>query len=139
MIKVQELRSYTKSDGVPVWELDSYFYISKPELKNNMGTWYIVGEKHSPVYTELSDVLLPSVAWLNRKSLGIPILRYKYPTRMLETDHKGHDCGQVYYFRHIIDINGVIYPEWWIHDHIAEVKAELDAVKTEDLLLEMND
>ena len=137
MIKVQELRSYTKSDGVPVWEMDSYFYISKPELKNNMGTWYIVGEKHSPVYTELSDVLWADAVWINRKSLGIPILRYKYPTRVLEGDHKGHKCGQVYYFRHIIYINGVIYPEWWIVDHIAEVKAELDAVRTEDLLQEI--
>ena len=137
MIKVQELRSYTKSDDVPVWELDSYFYISKPELKNDMGTWYITGEKHSPVYTELSDVLWVDAVWYNRKSFGIPILRYKYPARMLESDHKGHSCGQIYYFRHIININGVIYPEWWIHDHIAEVKAELDAVRTEDLLQEI--
>ena len=137
MIKVQELRSYTKFDGVPVWELDSYFYIAKPELRNNMGTWYIVGEKLSPVYTELSDVLWADAVWINRKSLGIPILRYKYPTRVLEGDHKGHECGQVYYFRHIININGVIYPEWWIVDHIAEVKAELDAVRTEDLLQEI--
>lgn len=137
MIKIQELRSYTKSDGVPVWELDSYFYIAKPELRNNMGTWYIVGEKHSPVYTELSDVLWADAVWVNRKSLGIPILWYKYPTRVLEGDHKGYDCGQVYYFRHIININGVIYPEWWIYDHIAEVKAELDAVRTEDLLQEI--
>ena len=137
MIKVQEIRSYTKSDGVPVWELDSYFYISKPELKNDMGTWYIVGEKHSPVYHELSDVLLIGATWYNRKSLGIPIFRYKYPARILETDHKGHDCGQIYYFRHIININGVIDPEWWIYDHIAEVKAELDAVRTEDLLQEI--
>ena len=134
MIKVQELRSYTKSDGVPVWELDSYFYISKPELKNDMGTWYIVGEKHSPVYNELSDVFLVSAG---RGISGIPILRHKYPASVLRTDHKGHDCGQVYYFRYIIDINGVIYPEWWIYDHIAEVKVELDQVRTEDLLQEI--
>jgi len=134
MIKIQEIRSYTKSDGVPVWELDSYFYIAKPELKNDMGTWYITGEKHSPVYNELSDVLLISSAC---RSFGIPILRYKYPARVLRSDHKGHNCGQVYYFRHIININGVIYPEWWIYDHIAEVKAELDAVRTEDLLQEI--
>lgn len=138
MIKVQELRSYTRHKDVPNWELDSYFYIAKPELKNDRGIWNIVGEKHSPVYTyELGGALLLGASWYNRRWLGIPILRDKYPTRVLETDHKGHDCGQHYYFRHIININGVIYPEWWIYDHIAEVKVELDAVRTEDLLQEL--
>lgn len=139
MIKVQELRSYTRHESVPAWELDSYYYIAKPELKNYEGTWYIVGQKHSPV-SELSDVLWAD-AWnrcLSNGCIGgIPIVKNKYPVRVLGENRNGHECGQVYYLRHIININGVIYPEWWIYDHITEVKAELDAIKTEDLLQEI--
>ena len=121
MIKIQELRSY-ESYHNSAWEWDCTFYMSKPRLQQYAGIWYIVGE--DPASS------LKREGW-------VPLLKYRFPTRVLRADHRGHEKGQVYYIRYIIDINGVIYPEWWILDHMGEVRIELDRIRTEDMLREI--
>ncbi|MBO4531893.1 MAG: hypothetical protein J5767_14780 [Paludibacteraceae bacterium] len=109
--------------------------MSKPRLHQYDGIWYIVGEGDSRIH--LSDYAVPASSLYKKRERWIPLLQYRFPTRVLHADHCGHEKGQVYYVRYIININGVIYPEWWILDHIAEVKTELDQIKTEDLLQEI--
>ena len=134
MIKVQELRSY-ESYRNPVWELDCTFYMSKPRLHQYNGIWYIVGEGDARI--RQNDYAVPASSLYKKREGWVPLLQNRFPTRVLHEDHRGHEKGQVYYIRYIIDINGVIYPEWWILNHIAEVKIELDQVRTEDLLQEI--
>ena len=136
MIKIQEIRSYTKSDGVSVWEWDNTSYMSKPRLQQYDGIWYIVGEGYAK-FPQNNPV--PASSLYKKREGWVPLLRYRFPTRVLHADHRGHERGQVYYVRYIININGVIYPEWWILDHITEVKTELSDVCTEDLLQEIDD
>lgn len=111
------------------------FHMSKPRLQQYDGIWYIVGESDARILR--SNYPVPASSLYQKREGWVPLLRYRFPTRVLHDDHRGHEKGQVYYVRYIIDINGVIYPEWWIHDHIAEVKVKLDAVRTEDLLQEI--
>lgn len=134
MIKIQEIRSYDSYRN-PVWEWDCTFYMSKPRLQQYDGIWYIVGEGDARIRQR--DYPVPASSLYQKRAGWVPLLHYRFPTRVLHTDHREHKKGQVYYVRYIIDINGVIYPEWWILDHIAEVKIELDAVRTEDLLQEI--
>lgn len=134
MIKVQEIRSYGSYRN-PVWEWDCTFYMSKPRLHQHAGIWYIVGEADARI--RQCDYPVPASSLYRKCESWVPLLHYRFPTRILHEDHRGHEKGQVYYIRYIIDINGVIYPKWWILNHIAEVKVELDAVRTEDLLQEI--
>ena len=134
MIKVQELRSYGSYSN-PVWEWDCTFCMSKPRLHQYDGIWYIAGEGDARI--RQSDYAVPASSLYKKREAWIPLLHYRFPTRILHADHRGHEKGQVYYIRYIININGVIYPEWWILEHIAEVKAELDQIKMEDLLQEI--
>ena len=134
MIKIQELRSYGSYHD-PVWELDCTFYMSKPRLHQYNGIWYIVGEGDARI--RQNDYAVPASSLYQKREGWVPLLQYRFPTRVLHEDHRGHEKGQVYYIRYIIDINGVIYPEWWILNHIAEVKVALDQVRTEDLLQEI--
>ena len=134
MIKVQELRSYGSYHD-PVWEWDCTFYMSKPRLQQYDGIWYIVGEGDARIHQR--DYPVPASSLYKKREGWVPLLHHRFPTRVLHEDHRGHEKGQVYYIRYIININGVIYPEWWILDHITEVKVELDQVRTEDLLQEI--
>ena len=134
MIKIQEIRSY-ESYRNPTWEWDCTFHMSKPRLQQYDGIWYIVGEGDARIRRENYPV--PASSLYQKREGWVPLLHYRFPTRVLHADHRGHERGQVYYVRYIIDINGVIYPEWWILNHIAEVKVELDQVRTEDLLQEI--
>jgi len=132
MIKVQEIRSYESSCD-PMWEWDCTFYMSKPRLQQYDGIWYIVGEGDY----KFLDYPVPVISLYQKRERWLPLLKYRFPTRVLRADHHGHEKGQIYYIRYIIDINGVIYPEWWILNHISEVQAELSDVCTEDLLQEI--
>lgn len=136
MIKIQEIRSYDSYRN-PVWEWDCTFYMSKPRLQQYDGIWYIVGEGDARIRQR--DYPVPASSLYQKREGWVPLLHYRFPTRVLHEDHRGHKKGQVYYIRYIIDINGIIYPEWWILDHISEVQAELSDVCMEDLLKEMDD
>ena len=136
MIKIQELRSY-ESYHNSAWEWDCTFYMSKPQLQQYGGIWYIVGEGDARIYQ--NNYPVPASSLYKKREGWVPLLKYRFPTRVLRADHRGHEKGQVYYIRYIIDINGVIYPEWWILNHISEVQAELSDVCTEDLLQEIDD
>jgi hypothetical protein len=131
MIKVQELRNYF--DQKPVWELDRTFYMSKPRLHQYDGIWYIVGDSDY----KFLDYPVPAISLYQKREHWLPLLRYRFPVKILHTDYKGNKKGQAYYIRYIFNINGVIYPEWWILNHISEVQAELSDVCTEDLLQEI--
>ena len=134
MIKIQELRCYGSYHD-PVWEWDCTFNLSKPRLHQHDGIWYIVGEGDARIRQR--DYPVPALSLYRKCESWVPLLHHRFPTRILREDHRGHEKGQVYYIRYIIDINGVIYPEWWILEHIAEVKVALDQVRTEDLLQEI--
>lgn len=135
MIKIQELRNYESYHNNLTWEWDCTFLMSKPRLQQYDGIWYIVGEGDARI--RQSDYAVPASSLYQKREGWVPLLKYRFPSRVLRADHKSYKIGQVYSVRYIININGVIYPEWWIYDHIAEVKAELDAVRTEDLLQEI--
>lgn len=134
MIKVQELRSYEPYHN-SMWEWDCTFYMSKPRLQQYDGIWYIVGEGDARILR--SNYPVPAISLYQKREGWVPLLKYRFPTRVLRADHRGHEKGQIYYVRYIININGVIYPEWWILNHISEVQAELSDVYTEDLLQEI--
>lgn len=135
MIKIQELRNYESYHNNLTWEWDCTFYMSKPRLQQYGGIWYIAGEGDARIHQ--SDYPVPASSLYQKPERWVPLLKYRFPSRILHADHRGHENGQVYSVRYIIDINGVIYPEWWILEHISEVQAELDAVRTEDLLQEL--
>lgn len=130
MIKVQELRNYFPAKENS-WEPDITFSLKKPALQEYMGVWYLTGESTAKVYTA------PTISRYEERTCWIPIMKNRFPSAVLRFDCKGHKNGDVYYFRHIISIDGVIYPEWWILDHMGEVQIELDRIRTEDLLREI--
>lgn len=113
MISITEFRSYTLDTHE--WIQDRHYKLVGATLVKREGIWFIAG---SP----LDD----------RDRIHLfPLYNFKWPVGMLQD-------SELYKFRFVININGVYYPAWWILDHIAEVQVELDRIRTEELLEEID-
>ena len=109
MISITEFRSYTFD--AHEWVQDRQYKLVGATLVKRENMWFIAG-------SSLGD--RDRIHWF-------PLYHIKWPVGMLQDN-------ELYNFRFVININGVYYPTWWILDHIAEVQVELDRIRTEELL-----